>query len=179
MAARTDADRAKDRAKYAADPERFQAKARATYAANPEKARARRRGYRPADPERFRAKQRAKYAADPTKGRLSSAAYYRRNREKCAAAVRRYGLRRRYGLTSQAYAALLGKQEGRCAVCAQILESGRKRAVDHDHTTGVVRGLLCQHCNLCIGHAQDDPKILGAAMKYLTNASAIGDARRV
>lgn len=39
--------------------------------------------------------------------------------------------------------------------------------VDHDHKTGIVRGLLCHHCNFIIGQAEDDPGILMRAVQYL------------
>jgi hypothetical protein len=40
-------------------------------------------------------------------------------------------------------------------------------SVDHNHTTGAVRGLLCANCNLAIGYANDDPVVLRKAIAYL------------
>lgn len=57
-------------------------------------------------------------------------------------------LREFYGITVEEYDALLSKQDGRCAICRSRDAGGRGRFhVDHDHATGMVRGLLCHGCN--------------------------------
>lgn len=57
-----------------------------------------------------------------------------------------------------------------CGICGATESSGGKKQlhVDHDHTTGKIRGLLCNHCNLGIGHFKDDTELLQAAIKYLS-----------
>lgn len=55
-------------------------------------------------------------------------------------------LRRTYGITSRQYAQMLKVQRGRCAICSAKPKQ-RRLHVDHDHKTGVVRGLLCYYCN--------------------------------
>lgn len=86
-------------------------------------------------------------------------------------------LKTRYGLTIEAYDALHAKQNGLCAICgnpeSQLSNQGtRKRlAVDHDHLTGQVRGLLCTHCNIAIGILGDDHKRLERAIEYLQEAA--------
>ena len=74
---------------------------------------------------------------------------------------------KRYGLSEDAYADLLTQQNNRCAICSTPLVTGRHCHVDHCHTTGKVRGLLCSHCNLMLGHAKDSVEILQKAIKYL------------
>lgn len=79
---------------------------------------------------------------------------------------------RRYGLTKEQFDALLQSQQGVCAICQQpetVIVRGRLRPlhIDHDHTTGRVRGLLCSACNTAIGKMKDDPSILRAAATYL------------
>lgn len=61
---------------------------------------------------------------------------------------REYHLRTKYGITVEQYAELLDKQGGGCAVCGKTPgEEGRNLAVDHDHKTGEIRGILCTYCN--------------------------------
>lgn len=66
-------------------------------------------------------------------------------------------------------AALREKQRGRCAICrVHEAYAPRKRlAVDHDHRTGAIRGLLCGNCNAGLGQFKDDPDLLAAAIRYL------------
>jgi hypothetical protein len=79
----------------------------------------------------------------------------------------------KYGLTHEQYKSLLISQGSRCAICRTKTPRGRGEwAVDHDHTTGKVRGLLCTKCNTGIGLFDDDPARLRAAIKYLVGATA-------
>ena len=78
----------------------------------------------------------------------------------------------RYALTSEQYDALLTAQNGVCAIChkperAKLNGTVKSLAIDHDHATGKVRGLLCQKCNRGIGQFNDDPKLLRGAADYL------------
>lgn len=50
-----------------------------------------------------------------------------------------------------------------CVICG----SNEKLVVDHDHNTGAVRGMLCNHCNRGLGHFRDDPVLLEFAAQYL------------
>lgn len=93
----------------------------------------------------------------------------KRDPEKRRAKERRR-LLRQYGLTLQSYAALMFMQGGRCAICRTDRPGGKGWAIDHDHTTGAVRGLLCTQCNLGLGQFRDEPEILAAAIGYLAVA---------
>lgn len=75
-----------------------------------------------------------------------------------------------YKLSPAGYAELLEKQAGRCAICLRKPKKNKVLAVDHDHSTGRVRGLLCGHCNIMLGMARDDPRTLRAAVDYLLEA---------
>ncbi len=79
-------------------------------------------------------------------------------------------LLRSYGLTAESYAARLAAQDGKCAVCGCLPEQSAKGvlAVDHDHATGRVRGLLCGLCNTGIGLLKDNRTFLLRAADYLT-----------
>lgn len=94
---------------------------------------------------------------------------------------RRVGvLRRTYGLTKEQFADLLAAQAGRCALCKRE-EHGRSTVaaghwmVDHNHETGEVRGLLCNSCNIAVGHYEKLMREAGEAvlLDYLTRASPI------
>lgn len=54
-----------------------------------------------------------------------------------------------------------------CKVCGNEEPLGRRLAVDHDHVTGAIRGLVCTRCNRLIGMAEDDPALLVKAARYL------------
>ena len=75
-------------------------------------------------------------------------------------------LKRRYGISRAEYDALLAKQGGACAICGMRPKKERL-CVDHCHLTGMIRGLLCRHCNLALGYLKDDQASLIAALAYL------------
>lgn len=83
----------------------------------------------------------------------------------CQSHARRF---RRFGITETELTALLARQKNRCAVCRSDKPYGSGDwAVDHDHVTGQVRGLLCSKCNLALGLLGDDPKVIAAALRYV------------
>jgi len=74
----------------------------------------------------------------------------------------------RYGMTFEEYEQMLEKQMNCCAICkATVEENGRLLSVDHDHSNGKVRQILCDRCNRMLGQVQDNPAILAAAADYL------------
>jgi hypothetical protein len=79
-----------------------------------------------------------------------------------------------FGISLEQYEQMEAAQGGVCAVCGQPEReihprSGKRRnlAVDHDHNTNQIRGLLCNACNRGIGLLNDDPEMLRAAIAYL------------
>jgi len=77
-------------------------------------------------------------------------------------------LKRRFGMTIADYNSILNAQDGKCAICGKLASSAKRRfALDHDHSTGKVRGLLCFRCNYGIGWFQEDPARLSRASEYL------------
>jgi hypothetical protein len=76
--------------------------------------------------------------------------------------------RRAAGVTQEVAERMLADQGGQCAICRRpALDGDAKWQVDHCHSTGQIRGILCHHCNLGIGHFNDDPAILARAIAYL------------
>jgi hypothetical protein len=69
-----------------------------------------------------------------------------------------------YGLTLDEFNAMVEAQAGQCAICGTAEE---KLVVDHNHTTGRVRSLLCHLCNAMIGCARESSEILVRAAAYL------------
>jgi hypothetical protein len=59
------------------------------------------------------------------------------------------------------------KQHGRCLICRHKCTTGRRLAVDHEHGTNMIRGLLCSNCNTGLGKFNDDITLLKAAIAYL------------
>jgi hypothetical protein len=81
----------------------------------------------------------------------------------------------RYQMQPGEYDALLRAQGGRCAICGADEAGGKGRFhVDHDHATGVIRGLLCHACNLGIGMLRDNPDLMRAAIRYVQGDAAHG-----
>jgi hypothetical protein len=80
-------------------------------------------------------------------------------------------LRTTYGISIEEYDELLRSQDGGCAGCL-AKPTTKRLAVDHCHTTGKVRGLLCTACNLSLGHLKEDLATIQRLMEYLKNHAA-------
>jgi hypothetical protein len=83
--------------------------------------------------------------------------------------VRSNHLQKKYGITIEQYDELSRQQQGVCAICSEPETSKGKSqlSVDHDHKTGMVRGLLCHNCNTGLGKFMDNRLILQSAIFYL------------
>lgn len=122
----------------------------------------------------------ARRRADPNRGparKEYEAAWRRRNRRKWDD----YGFKQRFGIGLDLYDQMYARCGGLCAICGNpetAMDSRRQRvkrlAVDHCHSTGKIRGLLCQRCNQAIGLLRDDCQLLRSAITYLTSESAHG-----
>lgn len=79
-------------------------------------------------------------------------------------------LKHTYGITLDDYNRMLDSQNGVCAICGKSpSEYKRKLHVDHDHSTGKNRGLLCVRCNYGLGYFEEDMVILENAKKYISH----------
>ncbi len=111
------------------------------------------------------------HVANNRERRMETMARWRRdNPDRYERAQRAYKLRS-YGLTLEQYAALLQEQGGACAICGEPETGGWDLAIDHDHATGIVRGLLCRRCNVGIGLLRDDADVAAAAADYLRRST--------
>jgi hypothetical protein len=75
----------------------------------------------------------------------------------------------KYGITLDDYDKMLLAQNGKCKICNTSNPGGpgKSFAVDHNHNTLEIRGLLCNNCNRGLGHFQDNPSLLSSALNYL------------
>lgn len=93
------------------------------------------------------------------------------NKERNAQVRRNAYLKRKYGVTTEWYEAKLEEQKDLCAICSCDSSELRSRdamfCVDHCHTTGNPRSLLCHKCNAGIGMLKDNPILVARAWTYL------------
>lgn len=90
--------------------------------------------------------------------------------------ARNWQLKKKYGLEFGEFEALWTATRGRCFICNKQMKWPTKTkgqgldvvAVDHDHKTGKVRGLLCNACNKALGFFKDDPELIFKAYNYLS-----------
>jgi len=97
-----------------------------------------------------------------------------RYRSECKACRSLIGSCSHYGITTDHYRSLLSQQDHRCAICKIHVDDVEhstftRLVIDHNHTTGEVRGLLCATCNSGLGHFHDNVTKLQSAINYLSN----------
>ena len=105
----------------------------------------------------------------PERNKEAQATWRSNNREYHISRQRQYQLKNNYNITEEDYNKLLIKQNYSCAICGTKTPTGKWKvfAVDHNHTTGKVRGLLCNECNRGIGLLKDSLTIISSAYSYL------------
>lgn len=130
------------------------------------------RRYAERHPDRVEARVKAWRAANPEHIKAYQAERALRARADDLLVKRRANFRTKYALTLEGVQAMLDAQDGVCLICRKALTLGGRSAtsghVDHDHTTGRVRGVLCSNCNTALGKFRDDPDLLRSAIAYLT-----------
>lgn len=95
--------------------------------------------------------------------------YRRENKAEFKRKSRAKTLKYIHGITEEEYNEMLQKQDNKCAICADHIDELGKPVfdVDHNHSTGKVRGLLCRCCNLGIGKLKDSALVCHNAFQYL------------
>jgi len=87
---------------------------------------------------------------------------------------RSYLLLTRYSLTEEQRQQMLEGQGRKCRICGKP----NPKCIDHCHSTGTVRGVLCHQCNLGLGHFFDNPSLLNKAIDYLCSPPPAAHSRR-
>lgn len=148
--------------------------------------------------EKQREAHRRSYHAHRAKRLVANHKYCDSNREKIRAQGRKYGkankkryaenckkwhkrhpgyyLKKAYGISVslEEHDRILATQGSVCAICKGT-SIGKKLAVDHDHVTGKVRGLLCHRCNLTLGVFNDSTEIFQAMIEYILRHRALAE----
>ncbi len=124
---------------------------RQRYLADPAGAKARVKRWQQANPDRVNAYHRAR-RLEPEVKRRERASH----------------LMRKYGMTIEQYDAMLESQGGGCFICGRPPREDISLHVDHDHSTGKVRGILCFCCNNALADFQEDPELLRKAASYVS-----------
>lgn len=123
--------------------------------------------------EKHAAYQRKWRAENKEKAQASVLKWRRANPEKQAVISRRANMSHRYGITTEQRDERFEAQGSCCAICSTT-EPGTKAGwhVDHNHTTGDVRGILCHGCNVGLGCFKEDPDAIQRAIDYLERFNA-------
>ena len=124
---------------------------RQRYLADPAPAKARVKRWQQENPERLNAYRRSRRLEPEVKLR-----------------ERAGHLMRKYGITLKQYEAMLEEQGGGCFICERPQRDDISLHVDHDHSTGKIRGILCFPCNNALADLQDDPELLRKAASYVS-----------
>ena len=111
--------------------------------------------------------------------RLRAKAYAARHRDRIAAYKRQMAdqahlnrIARVFGVTKDQYFEMQSRQGGKCAICKGT-DTPRRLAVDHDHVTGKVRGLLCRRCNQILGSMEDNVDWFRTIVSYLETGDTV------
>jgi hypothetical protein len=105
--------------------------------------------------------------------RNSHLAWRRKNRLHVRKLSRNSHLKITFGITPEQYDEMCVKQNFKCAVCREKDDMGKRLSIDHDHSTGRIRGLLCTKCNLALGNLKDNTESIKRLLVYLTSSEAL------
>ncbi len=128
----------------------------------------RRRQYYIVNKKKKKEYQRNWYDDNKEKIRSYKKQYYIDNKEEQKRQFKINDLKRKFGITKEEYDSMFNKQNGCCRICGKHQnEFSKALAVDHDHATKKIRGLLCSNCNKGLGFFNDDINKLSIAINYL------------
>ena len=137
------------------------------------------REWRAKNADKVRAQARARYAANPEYHRDKARKHIENYRKNNPNANRNKHYKKRYGITVEDYEAMSARQNHLCAICG-LRETKKRRdgttsrlAVDHNHTTGAVRELLCVGCNHMLGNIENRNVSLDFIAEYIKRHSGV------
>lgn len=154
--------RALERERYWANREKMLEKSRKYNSENKEKIAARKKQWALDNPDKVNRHQKE----HPEKRKIYNQTFRERHPERAAIYARKHN----YGVTQEWFDNKLQEQNGLCVICSSEMI---KPSVDHNHTTGVVREILCHLCNVMLGYAQDNPNRLISGAEYLRKHEAV------
>jgi hypothetical protein len=115
---------------------------------------------------------------NPSHTKDSWAEYMREYRKRKPHIIKSIDLKKRFGISLEDYQLMLNNQNNVCAICGQPEKSVdyrtkkvRSMAVDHCHTSGKIRGLLCSDCNTALGLFRENIDFMKSAIKYLEDSN--------
>lgn len=121
--------------------------------------------------EQERARARARARVYGPKQRQANREWAAANPERARYHSRKKLFKSKYGITVEEHEAMFAAQGFSCASCGSPEPNSKKGwSTDHCHKTGVIRGILCHHCNVGIGHAKDNIGVLNMWIAYLERA---------
>jgi hypothetical protein len=112
----------------------------------------------------YKTKYQREYAKRPERRQQIAAYQQTEAGKRCK---RRSKLKQKYSLDEATYNFILKSQKNACAVCRNPLTITKHTHIDHCHTTGIIRGILCNHCNRALGAVKDSTLILRNLINYL------------
>ncbi len=141
------------------------------YQRNKEKVKASVKAYAQAHKEETALAKRVYAAAHKLETAERYKQWAKNNKDGQSAYHSRWQLSKKYNLTQERHDEMLRQQNGACAICGNVPQKGKRLCIDHDHATGIVRGLLCRNCNAAIGQLGDSIDTLKTAIAYLEQHS--------
>ena len=135
--------------------------------------------YRDKNPDKIKWTNRVQYLNKRDERLAKQKEYSNNNKEKILVYKKEWKARnphysriatlKKRGITSAFFYEMWREQGMSCWICYKKFKNEADTHIDHDHQTGVVRGLLCGHCNTAIGLVREDPKVLNNMVYYLQN----------
>ena len=148
------------------DKAKQKARASAYYRANKEAIKARVAKWAADNPDKVNSYQKKWQEAHPGLSVFRARKWVALNPERSALTFYKLSLGK-FGLTIEDFDNMFKAQNGTCAICKEACTRHKRLSVDHDHSTGKVRGLLCHRCNCAIGLLRDRSDLLETAAAYL------------